>query len=65
MSAPREGYLKKDRQERFNLKRGWFVSAWRIVDKEGRDLIQPWSNTKGEAREVAKACGITILGEMK
>jgi len=23
------GYLKKDRQERFNVKRAWYVDAWR------------------------------------
>jgi len=55
------GYLKKDRQERFNSKRGWFVTAWRIVDGEGRDMIQPWMNTKGEAREVAKAQSILLV----
>lgn len=57
------GYLKKDRQERFNLKRGWFVTAWRIVDAEGKDLVQPWSNTKGEARETAKSLKIFLLAE--
>lgn len=57
----RVGWLKKDRQERFNLKRAWFVNAWRIVDHAGRDMIQPWSNTKTEARATAKATGITLL----
>lgn len=61
----RVGYIKRDQQERFNTKRAWFVTAWRIVDKNGGDLIQPWSSTKGEARETAKACGITIVGELK
>lgn len=55
------GYLKKDRQERFNNKRGWFVNAWRIVDASGVDLVQPWSNTKTEARSVAKQLGIALL----
>ena len=55
------GYLKKDRQERFNMKRGWFVNAWRIVDKDGNDMVQPWSNTKKEALETAKAIGIKIV----
>ena len=58
-----ECYLKKDRKERYNLKRGWFVNAWRLVDAEGRDLCQPWDNTKGEARETAKRLGFKIVGE--
>ena len=33
------GYLKKDRMERFNTKRGWFVDAWRIVDENGVDRL--------------------------
>lgn len=55
------GYLKKDRQERFNLKRAWFVNAWRIVDDQGRDMVQPWSNSKTEARQTAKALGINLI----
>ncbi|AIW01853.1 hypothetical protein AVT15_gp053 [Pseudomonas phage vB_PaeM_PS24] len=55
------GYLKKDRQERFNLKRSWFVNAWRIVDDQGRDMVQPWANTKTEARQTAKALGISLI----
>jgi len=57
------GYLKKDRKERYNLKKGWFVDAWRIVDKDGKDMVQPWSDTKTEARETAKHCGITLIEE--
>ena len=58
------GFLKKDIQERYNLKRGWFVSAWRIVDAIGRDMVQPWFNTKSEARETAKVLGITLKGQI-
>ena len=57
----RDGYLKKDQQERYNLKRGWFVNAWRIVDINGRDMVQPWSNTKTDARTAAKALGIRLI----
>ena len=59
----KQGYLMKDRQERFNMKRGWFVNAWRIVDSEGKDMVQPWSNTKTEARDTAKRLGILVLGD--
>lgn len=59
------GYLKKDRMERYNMKRGWFVVAWRIVDENGNDMVQPWPNKKGEAREIAKRLGIELKGELK
>jgi hypothetical protein len=55
------GYLKKDHRERYNLKRAWFVNAWRIVDAQGTDLVQPWLDTKTDARSTAKALGITLL----
>lgn len=55
------GYLKKDRQERFNTKRGWFVNAWRIVDDQGRDMIQPWMDSEREARDVAASAGIALV----
>ncbi|MDO8415915.1 MAG: hypothetical protein Q7S87_06845 [Agitococcus sp.] len=58
---PKIGYLLKDRQERYNLKRGWFVNAWRIVDAAGRDLVQPWFNTKTAARTDAKLLGIKLI----
>lgn len=61
----KDGYLKKDRQERFNLKRGWYVNAWRIVDAKGCDLVQPWSNTKSEARRLATQCEINLIGELE
>ena len=57
----KSGYLMKDRQERLNTKRRWFVNVWRIVGEDGRDMVLPWSRTKGEARETAKRLGILIL----
>jgi len=59
------GYLKKDMMERYNMKRAWFVNAWRIVDEKGVDMVLPWPNTKGEARETAKQLGIELKGELK
>ena len=63
--SERVGYLKLDRQERFVNKRegstrAWFVNAWRIVDAEGKDMVQPWADTKTEARATAKDLGITL-----
>ena len=57
------GYLKKDRQERHNLKRHWFVNAWRIVDESGADMAQPWMKSKGEAKQLACKLGIELKGE--
>lgn len=46
------------------MKRGWFVVAWRLVDPTiKRDLVQPWFNTKTDARKYAKSQGIKILNE--
>lgn len=59
----RQAYLLEDRQERFNTKRAWFVKAWRVVDETGVDLVQPWCDTKAEARELAKRLGIVIAGD--
>ena len=59
------GYLKKDSQERYNLRRAWFVNAWRIVDAKGVDMVQPWANTMGEARETAKRLGITLIEDKR
>lgn len=61
----RNGYLLKDLQERFNLKRAWFVNAWRIVDEDRKDLVQPWMNSKAEAQRVAEQAGINLIGELK
>lgn len=58
----KEVFLKKDIQERYNLKRAWFVNAWRIVDQNGKDCIQPWSNTKKDAMETIKKMGWTFAG---
>lgn len=55
------GYLKKDRQERFDGRRARWINAWRIVDENDNDLVQPWSRTKREARKNAKALGITLI----
>ena len=58
------GYLKKDMMERYNSKRGWFVVAWRIVDENGKDMVQPWPNAKSEARRLAVQLGIELKGEL-
>lgn len=62
MAEKRLVYLLKDRQERYNMKRAWFVNAWRLVDKDGNDALQPWCDTKGEALRIAKALGWIVMG---
>lgn len=54
------GFLKKDRKERFNLKRGWFVNAWRVVDAQGKDMFRPWCDTRKEALKCAIDLGINV-----
>jgi len=55
------GYLKKDKLERYNTRRAWFVKAWRIVNDKGQDMVQPWFNTKTEARKYAKETGLKLI----
>lgn len=55
------GTLIKDRQERFNLKRGWFVNAWRLVSASGADMVQPWFSKKSDLREYAKDANIYVI----
>lgn len=62
------GYLMRARQEYGCTRRGrpsyrW-GTAWRVVDVNRVDLFQPWCQTKPEAREAARRCGITIMGEL-
>lgn len=56
----RIGKIVKDHQERFTLKRAWYVNAWRVVDQAGRDIFQPWLESKGAAASVAKQQGVFI-----
>lgn len=57
----RIGFLKEDHQERFSLKRGWLVKAWRIVSAEDIDLVQPWTTSRTDARTTARALSIYLL----
>jgi hypothetical protein len=68
-----QGYLKEDRREVISFKhttgrgglrpRSWFAKAYRIVDKDGRDMVFPWALSEKEARETAKALNIELKGE--
>jgi hypothetical protein len=62
-------YLKRDWKEKVrivprgngrNRTRSWLVSAWRLVNAEGHDLVQPWFGKKSDAREFAESQGWTI-----
>lgn len=55
------GFILKDRQERFTLKRGWFVNAWRLVDAKQQDMVQPWFNSKRDLREYASTANIYLI----
>jgi hypothetical protein len=68
----KEGYLKEDTREVISFKsksgrgglrpRSWFAKAYRVVDKDGRDMIFPWALSKKEARETAKSLNIELKG---
>ena len=47
--------------ERVTLERGWFITAWRVVDTRDKDILQPWFKTESEAKRVAKELGWTVV----
>lgn len=55
------GFLKQDRQEKMTTRKAWFTYAWRIVDEAGDDMVQPWLDTKNDAKQVAKLLDIQLL----
>jgi hypothetical protein len=63
----REGRLVPTEIERIGWSRSknrltaWFVRAYRIVDADGKDMVQPYDRTKREARTIAKALGIRLI----
>lgn len=58
------GILKKDWIEKRSSRSIRFAVAWRIMDDQGRDMVQPWFDTKGEAREYARRQGILLKEEV-
>ena len=54
-------YLIRTTVEHYNLHRGWFVNAYRIVDENGVDLINPYPETKKEALDCAKTLGRELI----
>ena len=58
------GYLKRDHTVREGLGYIKFDKYWRIVDENGADLVQPWPNTKSEARRLAVQLDIELKGEL-
>ncbi len=53
-------FLKKDYEEVFTVKRAWKRIAWRLVDAQGVDLVQPWFRKKSDLRAFAKTQGWQI-----
>ena len=54
------GYLKRDQMEVRSATDVHFGSAWRIVDADEQDLIQPWDNLLSSARDTAWQTGIYL-----
>lgn len=61
----RIGYLAKDEKERCSSVKAGFslriVTAWRINNADGVDLVQPWDDTKSDARATAKVLNIYLV----
>lgn len=57
------GYLRKDMQEKRRSAKASWVTAWRLVDKEGTDIVQPWSSSRAEALELARLLRVIVLGD--
>lgn len=58
-------FLTKAHEERFNTKRAWLATAWRLVTHKGTDMVQPWFRTKTDARELAAHLGIFLIEPAK
>jgi hypothetical protein len=62
---PREVYLLRDQMEKRNTQSVAFVIAWRVVDKDRVDVLQPWFETRREAHEAIEALKYKFMGELK
>ena len=59
------GYLKPDfLAERCRARRA-IINAWRIVGRDGVDLVQPWPNSKNEARTLCRDLHITLIEDQQ
>jgi hypothetical protein len=58
--ASRKGFLITSRQKRGASKGGSDISAWRIVDEDGRDMAPTWCKGYYEARALARRIGIVL-----
>ena len=58
-------FFKKDIEEKFNMRRAWFVRRYRLVDAKGIDLVQPWFCSLRELKAFVKTKNgaYKLLGE--
>lgn len=54
------GYLQQAHRECITYRGARTVLAWRIVTEAGDDMVQPWCEKKGEARDLADTLGIFL-----
>lgn len=47
--------------ERVTIRNGWFVTGYRVVDMEDKDILQPWFKSHKEAALVAVALGYKVV----
>ena len=61
MSETKHCAIVPARMERYNVKGSWFVTKWRVVDLQDKDILQPWFGSNTEAQRVAEAMGWTVV----
>ena len=59
------GYLKQDRIQKGNEHRQWWITAWRVVDAYGNDIVKPWRVTKEDAKQAAADLGILVQDDRR
>lgn len=57
----RVGWLKPDHHEDSGASKHYQLNAWRILDLDNQDLLQPWANSKNAARIFCRDHHITLI----
>jgi hypothetical protein len=57
-------YLLRDQMEKLNTQSVSFVIAWRVVDKDRVEVLQPWFETRRGAHEAIEALKYKFMGEL-
>lgn len=61
----RIGYIKIDYEEVLTSKNAYFRNAYRIVNENGEDIIQPWFSSISDLKKCAKHLNIKLIKKDK